>query len=401
MVAGVTVGINQDPVGRLLAGPRSSYNFVYDEGAVESVSLTMPTTIPAYPHDSLHPMFAQNLPEGYLGAIVRKAVAKLYDASDLTLLAALGPHQIGRLRFSAPEVQGTNAAESRESMAEILQSKDSKLFDELLEKYCLRSGLSGVQPKVLLEATAREKATLRTGGFIVKSWGDDFPCLAANEYFCLKVAQQAGLKVPNFDLSANGKLFVMERFDITDGESFLGFEDACVLQGLSPREKYSGSYERLAKTISTFCSPALRRNSMTQLFISLAVSWAVRNGDAHLKNFGVRYQNGGAGRTLAPGFDIVSTVPYLTNDVPALTLAGKKIWWSPKLLASFARIQCQLNNREVTEVFIRLGKSLVEQTGLIEDYVRVNPEFAEVGGSMVEIFRSSAKQLGEYLDGTG
>jgi serine/threonine-protein kinase HipA len=55
-----------------------------------------------------------------------------------------------------------------------------ELFHELVARYALRSGISGVQPKVLLEASQR--GALTSSGYIVKSWGTDYPCLAANEY---------------------------------------------------------------------------------------------------------------------------------------------------------------------------------------------------------------------------
>lgn len=73
--------------------------------------------------------------------------------------------------------------------------------------------VSGVQPKVLVPGTISEKTTLRTRGYIVKVWGDDYPQLAANEYFCMTVAKACGLPIPDFYLSDNRRLFVMARFD--------------------------------------------------------------------------------------------------------------------------------------------------------------------------------------------
>ena len=102
----------------------------------------------------------------------------------------------------------------------------------------------------------------------------------------MRIAKESGVDVPVFDLSSNGQLFVMERFDTSGGNQFLGFEDGCVLQGLPPKEKYNGSYERLVKSIEQFVSSDNIRESLKQFYTSLVVSWAVQNGDAHLKNFG-------------------------------------------------------------------------------------------------------------------
>jgi len=62
----------------------------------------------------------------------------------------------------------------------------------------------------------------------------------------------------------------------------------------------------------------------------------LRNGDAHLKNFGVLYEYPGQPVCLAPVYDMVTTVAYIAQDVPALSLAGTKKWWNKKLLEKFA-----------------------------------------------------------------
>ena len=143
--------------------------------------------------------------------------------------------------------------ETPESLDEILAYPDTReLFHELVAKYALRSGISGVQPKVMLEAA--ERGTGTSSGYIVKSWGTDFPYLAANEYFCMTAAKRAGLPVPEFFLSDNGGLFILRRFDVTPGGASLGFEDLCGLQALGTAQKYIGSYERLAKSIRDFVS---------------------------------------------------------------------------------------------------------------------------------------------------
>ncbi len=104
-----------------------------------------------------------------------------------------------------------------------------------------RAGVSGVQLKVLvrderawsLSGDGRRSLTVRGATHIVKTWeADEFPELAANEYFCLQVALRAGLPVPAHALSDNGRFLVVERFDLDETGRYLGFEDACVLQGL-------------------------------------------------------------------------------------------------------------------------------------------------------------------------
>lgn len=214
----------------------------------------------------------------------------------------------------------------------------------------------------------------------------------------MNVAKAALVRTPAFDLSSNGKLFLMTRFDLLSDDQYRGFEDGCVLQGLAPRDKYNSSYERLAKHIKTFVSPEQRRDSLEQLFRSLLVSWAVRNGDAHLKNFGILYDEVTGTRQLAPAFDIVSTVPYLRHDVPALTLAGKKTWWSPKLLHDFGARFCGLKNATVDAAFKQVRNALSDEIPHITQYIAMRPTFADVGHEMITIFQQSASDITHYLN---
>lgn len=394
------VTVDDNPVGELTSPARPDPSvFLYNTGTApdNAVSVTMPVQRDAYLYHGLHPVFAQNLPEGYLGDILRKTIAKLYGPGDLTLLTALGRFQVGRVAIVDPDKADDATQDKGESLNDLLNSNNDGLFEELVEKYALRSGVSGVQPKVIVPALTVERTTLKTDGFIVKSWGDDFPELAANEYFCMSLAKAVGLPVPDFDLSSNGQLFIMKRFDRTGTGQWLGFEDACVLQGRAPEEKYSGSYEQLAKTLFTYLSPEHRQQGLAWLFKSVLASWAVRNGDAHLKNFGILYDQPFGERRLAPTYDIVSTVPYLTQDVPALTLAGRKVWWPLPYLATFGRASCGLSLTEVERNLKKLHAALLQQRQNIERYRQTHPTFSEVGTAMEEVFQDSAKHIDKYL----
>jgi serine/threonine-protein kinase HipA len=57
----------------------------------------------------------------------------------------------------------------------------------------------------------------------------EYPQLAANEYFCLTVAQRCGLEVPPYRLAEDGMALVIDRFDLRTDGTYRGFEDFCVL----------------------------------------------------------------------------------------------------------------------------------------------------------------------------
>jgi len=362
------------------------YVFAYDQAAESpdaQVSLTMPVRLESWLSRDLHPIFQMNLPEGALLEIIRRAIAKLTGEDDLTILRVTGGNQIGRNRFSLPVDSAPGIVETSESLEDLLSYSDTEeLFYDLVSKYALRSGVSGVQPKVMLDATERGTATV--GGYIVKSWGTDYPQLAANEFLCMTAAQRAGLPVPEFHLSENGGLFVMKRFDIaaSDG-SPLGFEDMCSLQALGTAQKYNSTCERVARTIKDFVSGEFLQEAREQFFASLVLSCMIRNGDAHLKNFGVLYERPGQSVRLAPVYDMVTTAAYIPRDVPALSLAGTKKWWPRKILEKFAVIHLALPVGKVGHIFEEVAEAVNDTRVILTTYMEDHPEFREVGGRML------------------
>ena len=370
--------------GLLARELRQEYVFAYspdaDTGA--QVSLTMPVRLESWVSRELHPIFQMNLPEGALLEVIRRAIAKVMGEDDLTILRVTGGNQVGRNRFTLPADASPHIAETPESLDELLTYPDTKeLFYELVSKYALCSGISGVQPKVLLEAT--ERATLASSGYIVKSWGTDYPGLAANEYFCMTAAKRAGLPTPEFFLSDNGGLFIMRRFDITPDGAFIGFEDMCSLQALGTAQKYSSTYERVAKSIRDFVSGDRLMAAREQFFATLALSVMVRNGDGHLKNFGVLYASPSDAVTLAPVYDVVTTTAYIRKDVPALSLAGTKKWWPHKMLERFAVAYLSLPAAVVSATFSRLAEAVTETRATIPGYIAEHPDFREIGERMM------------------
>lgn len=363
------------------------FNYLPDTPVEHLVSLTMPYRLQSWVSErELHPIFQMNLPEGALREAIRNAFAKVMVVDDIALLRITGGNQLGRNRFSLPDSEIPTINEKPESLDDILTYPDAvELFNELMAKHAAHSGISGIQPKVIVEAT--ERTTVAASSYIVKSWGNEYPQLAANEYFCMTAAKMAGLPVPEFSLSKNGGLFVMKRFDITmEGEN-LGFEDFCSLQALGTDRKYDSTYERVARTIKDFVSPERLSSAREQFFATLVLSAMVRNGDAHLKNFGVLYRHPDGPVTLAPVYDIVTTTAYLQKDVPALHLAGTKKWWSRKILERFALQALSLPAKQATQIIDRVAEAVIEAARLIPPYIRENPDFREIGNRMLSIWQ--------------
>lgn len=338
----------------------SQHLFAYDASALIpprpelEISLTMPLRPEPWATTPLLPAFQTFLPEGFLRDRIRQMFGKTMRVDDMALLALTGSNSIGRIRVAttrdAPVVQG-----AVESLAEILADHGTRdLFGYLCDKYLISTSIAGVQPKVVVPVQAPkprsgekpgigERSTLRARQLIVKTNGQDYPDLAENECHCLAIAALCGdlLEVPRFSLSQDRRRLAIDRFDLDDEGRYLGFEDMVSLQGKVNDDKYRGSYEQVAATIRNNCSPGALQNSLERFFASIVLSVVLRNGDAHLKNFGLLYTHPETDDCrLSPVFDQVCTTVYIPKDVMALSMAKSKAWPDRKTLEQFGSAHC-------------------------------------------------------------
>jgi serine/threonine-protein kinase HipA len=349
-MANLNVKVDLNRVGELI---KENEEFIFSytsENKDDFISLIMPIRQKPYIHNKLHPIFEMHLPEGYLLSIIKKHFSKLLKTDDFGLLNIMASFIKGRVSYESDFLR----VETNLTLDDLLHSKNDNLFDELLDRFALNSALSGVQPKVL--ATIENKATLKIDDYIVKSWGDEYKELALNEYYCMKIVKLSNIEVPEFYISDDEKLFIMKRFDKIE-DSYIGFEDMCVLMGKQRDDKYEGSCEQVVKTIKTFVSSQNKRTALIQFFKMMYLNYRLKNGDAHLKNFGLIYE-GINNIKLAPAYDVVSTTVYIKNDIPALLLLGSKKWWDKKYLEKFGIQTCDLTKKEIENAIAECEKAI-------------------------------------------
>jgi serine/threonine-protein kinase HipA len=337
------------------------YVFNYLENAKDLVSLTMPLRAASWDSKKLHPIFQMNLPEGALKEAIVNHFAKIYTMNDINLLKLIGPYMLGRVKFE-------KILDEKDTLQldEIISNTKQNLFDELMDRFAIRSGVSGVQPKLLLKA--HNKTTMRFEHFIVKSWENDYPNLALNEYFCMKAIQKANLPTPEFYLSSDLKMFIMKRFDVLEDGSYLGFEDMCVLTARGTSQKYDGSYEECTRVIKDVIAAQRRKESLKIFFKALVMNHLLQNGDGHLKNYGILYKNDFDDSYLAPIYDVITTTVYIKNDIPALRLSDGKLWWKEKTYKSFAKQSCGLSNKEYETILDECKNAIVQTKKEIQEY---------------------------------
>ncbi|MGP9826034.1 type II toxin-antitoxin system HipA family toxin [Ectopseudomonas khazarica] len=391
MTAVLQVATPEGASGRILTNG-TDYLFRYHEDAKDqaAISLLMPVRLDEYRHRELHPIFQMNLPEGYVLEQLRNRLAKVTNVDPMLLLALSGSSSpIGRVAVSSPEVDSLLRRQQfpGEKLEEILAWDGAEdIFAGLVDRYILRAGISGVQPKVLVpehQDSVPQRFTSKTSDLIIKSGRDEFPGLAINEFLCMSVAKEVGIAVPEFYLSDNAKLFVMRRFDQDKQLNPIGFEDMAALMGLAAEQKYSKSYSAIAKAIRLFCAPEQVQESLAQLFAIVTLSCIVGNGDAHLKNFGLLYSDPTQrDARLAPAYDIVNTTAYIPEDVLALDLVGNK--------SLFASRQGLLDFAQVCDV-TRPEEVIRGQLTALERVLARSTELSEQAPHVVEAIRHCAE----------
>jgi serine/threonine-protein kinase HipA len=375
------------------------FTYRTDCPAAQAVSLTMP--VRTDPYDSMSgllPIFDMNLPEGALREQLRIQFAKTIPGfDDLDLLQIVGSSQIGRLRFTIEEKPG--AAGAGEDLRQILTYKGSQdLFADLLQRYATSSGVSGVQPKVLIRDrsadAAMDRLTHRGATHIVKSFdAAAYPELAANEFLCLQGAMSCGIACARARLSDNRRLLVVDRFDLTQ-EGYLGIEDFCVLNALRAAGRYEGSYEDIARRLNEYLSPQHLSRGLEQFALQVAFSCTIGNGDAHLKNFSVLYRDADSEVSLAPAYDLVSTVPYFPRDTLALTMDDSKEFPDRQRLLKFVRKVTGKSPAAAAKVLAQVRKGAQATMQGAQRYAAENPEAERFAQSLTTVVQQGIERLG-------
>jgi serine/threonine-protein kinase HipA len=355
-----------------------------------AVSMTMPVVPDPYDsRQSVHPIFEMNLPEGLLRKkleLMFSRVVKHFDS--LSLLEIVGKSQIGRLRFASGDRLSCNVPV--QSVKNLLTYRGGEdLFEDLLNRFATSSGISGVQPKVLIRDDGREldRVTDKGATHIVKSFNPaEFPELAANEFFSMQAARYAGLPTARVRLSKNRQLLVVERFDRQAGGKYLGFEDFCVLSGMRADARYHSSYEKLARRMIQAVSPEHQAEARHCFFGTLVLACCIRNGDAHLKNFGVLYDAPGENVRLAPVYDMISTTPYFPRDFLALEFDGRKQFPTRKQVVRFGRRVCDLSQQRVEEICGKVVSGVARAIRDMQRFAGKNPGFQKMADRLALIF---------------
>jgi len=383
----IAVKIYNKKVGELFFEDDSQcygFNYVPDS---PPVSLIMPYKASTYLWKSrLHPIFDMNMPEGYLFEILKNYLNKQHGyINDFLLFSYLCPSIHGRLLFDSDLSVGNFDVLD---LGDVLKNDSEDTFVKLVRMFLGKNAISGVQPKTL--ALLQDKESLTTKEYIIKTWGAEYPHLAENEYFCLKAVEKAGVEIPVNLLSENKQFLIVERFNLDKkNNSYLGFEEVLGLLGKNKEQKYEGSYEQVAKVF--YRVVANKRKDMQSFYKTVIMSYLLKNGDAHLKNFGVLYDSDMSNIRFSPAYDIVNTAVYVSTDRPALSMFGKKLWFSRRELIKFGVDSCYMSEKSANIFYDDCVKAVQLSIIDLQDYIVKNPAFLTIGQRMIDTWNLSLK----------
>ena len=325
-------------VGTLERIPGREEQFSYAESYLENeaaqpLSVLLPLREEPFPKRQTRVFFRNLLPEGGALAAVAKTL-EVKSSSYLKVLGALGSECIGALILEGDDGQkerpygytplereelGRAFEEGADGVAKLQEEAKLSLAGAQSKMGLYADRSSGILPQYFLpQGTAAST-------HIVKAANRRFEQLSENEYYCLRLAEAAGLSVPKCFLTIEEQpLFVIERFDRVllpeqDRRVDRGIhqvqrlhqEDFCQVLGLLPERKYEKGGERFAKKVRD----ALYERSSSpvrdlEVFARLLANAVLGNCDGRLKNLTVLRGVDWASFSLAPMYDIASTVVY-------------------------------------------------------------------------------------------
>jgi serine/threonine-protein kinase HipA len=127
-------------------------------------------------------------------------------------------------------------------------------------------------------------------------------------------------------------------------------------------------------------------------FALIALNCGLRNGDAHLKNFAMVYDDVLGEARLAPVYDLVTTAVYLPKDSMSLTMNGTTTWPSSKELRRLGETRMGGTPAKVRRILQRIDEAMAQTRAEMLSYLKEHGEFKEIGERMLEEWEKGAAE---------
>jgi serine/threonine-protein kinase HipA len=274
------------------------------------------------------PVFANLLPEGPLRTYLARQ-ASVNEKREFFLLWVLGQDLPGALTIRPAD--GEPLPPGLDTRSNAPRNKR--------QSHLLRFSLAGVQLKFSAVKNAAKHGGLTIpadgvgGSWIVKLPSERFAAIPENEFSMMSLARRLGMDVPDVQLIAldtidglpegighlKGQALAVRRFDRTDSGP-VHIEDFAQVFNVWPEDKYKRATARnIAAVIGIEAGDAAAAEFIRRLVFNTLIG----NADMHLKNWSLIYPDRRTA-ALAPGYDFVSTIPYISDDFAAIKYARTK-----------------------------------------------------------------------------
>lgn len=291
----------------------------------------------------LHPTLSNLLPEGALRELTAQML-KVHINGEFQILSYLGEDLPGALVAKAmepEEVPGHVLTTHGKAKAVKFTGSDKES----------KFSLAGVQMKFSMkEKDGRYNLNNagELGDWIIKTPSTRHKHVPLNEYTAMTLAATAGIDIPEIKLVELDNLenlppinlpneeyaFAIKRFDRASSPhgktGRIHMEDFAQVLVKYPEDKYgAANYEQIARVLYRFSGDGLA--DVQQYAKRLLVNILLANGDTHLKNWSLLYQDQITPR-LSPAYDILTTSVYMEDEREfALNLAKTRQWFNVDL----------------------------------------------------------------------
>ncbi len=290
-------------------------------------------------NQKLHPVLSNLLPEGALRELIAQGL-KTHIDNEFQIFSYLGQDLPGALVATPMEPNDVPDSVLATLDQNQIKAKAIKFKGNDQEN---KFSLAGIQMKFSMkEKDGRYNLTKNgeLGDWIIKTPSTKHKNVPLNEYTAMSLASLAGIDIPNIKLIELDKLdnlpqinlpdeklaFAIKRFD-REGNTRIHMEDFAQVLVKYPIDKYkSANYEQVGKVIYNYSGDGIA--DAQQFARRLLINILLANGDAHLKNWSLLYQDQITPR-LSPAYDIVTTSVYMDGEKKyALNLGKTKEWYS-------------------------------------------------------------------------
>lgn len=312
-------------------------------------------THPAFPHvnklmsvpwvrnQRLHPTLSNLLPEGSLRELIAQGL-KVHVDNEFQLFSYLGEDLPGAI--TATPLDPEDVPDDVMPLISSGHNRDAKVvkFEKLEQEN--KFSLAGVQMKFSMKEKDGRYNLSKSGDlgdWIIKTPSTKHKDVPVNEFSAMTLASLVGVDIPEIKLVDMGQLdnlpqinlpdeafaFAIKRFDRQESNR-IHMEDFAQVLVKYPHEKYNAAnYEQIGRVLYEFSSDALA--DVQQFARRLLVNILLANGDAHLKNWSLLYEDKVTPR-LSPAYDIVTTNVYIDGERNfALNLGKTKDWYAVSL----------------------------------------------------------------------